>query len=495
MFLPRVCVWLAGFACLCAGLRAEERNFWPGKVTETGSVESWTAAGPFLFDQPFDQQGRISGFRPFYVQWVTQPHEGGMTRPEIPLSPTGHQPIVEEYTILYPLFYFRNYGTTYQWSVFQLINHYGRYGGTAAQDPEDQTLAVWPLYFSRKSQEPADNYQALLPVGGTIQDFFSYRSIKFVLFPLWVQTQRHGTITTSVPWPFLSFTHGNETGFALWPLFGTRKDPAAFDRWYALWPLIYHHVQQPLPDSPAGTAPTVSAGFLPFYAMKRGPGFASENYGWPFFGYTDQTVPYRYHETRYFWPFFVQGRGDDHYHNRWGPFYTHSVVKGYDKLWAPWPLYHRAQWQDGDIQQTKTEVFFFVYNKLEQRKVSNPAAAPAYKTHLWPFVSIWDNGAGRRQVQALSVTEVFFPDNREVRATWAPFAALYRRDDHPDGVSRTSLLWNAITWERHPAQGTSEFHLGPLLAVRRDGTGRRSWRWFEVAKSSQPDKIHLAAAR
>src|SRR5206468_10740909 len=70
--------------------------------------------------------------------------------------------------------------------------------------------------------------------------------------------------------------------------------------------------------------------------------FRSETYLWPFFGYSDRTAPASYHEIRYLWPLFVQGRGD-HYINRWAPFYTHSVNHGYDKQWFLWPVLRRGQ--------------------------------------------------------------------------------------------------------------------------------------------------------
>jgi hypothetical protein len=217
----------------------------------------------------------------------------------------------------------------------------------------------------------------------------------------------------------------------------------------------------------------VKVGFLPFYTRDTGPGYISETYGWPFFGYSDRTAPYRYHETRYFWPLLVQGEGDNRHVNRWAPLYSHSVIKGYDKTWYAWPLYRHVQWEADELAQQKDQLLFFLYWSLEQRSLTNPSAAPAKKTHLWPLFSAWDNGAGRRQVQALSPFEVFFPNNEKVRQLWTPLFALYRYDHQPDESVRHALLWNAITWRRSVTE--REFHLGPLYRSRTDAAGGRRW--------------------
>ena len=212
---------------------------------------------------------------------------------------------------------------------------------------------------------------------------------------------------------------------------------------------------------------------MPFYMADRGPTLVTENYLWPFFGYTDRTAPFRDHVTRYFWPFLVQGRGENHYINRWGPVYTHSIIKGYDKTWIAWPLWRQARWEEDHLAQTKTQFFYFIYWGLEERSLTNPAAAPARKFHVWPLVSVWDNGAGRSQWQAPSPLEVFFPHSDEVRESWTPLFSLIRHSQSAPGETRTSLLWDAITWEHSAAQNRAEFHLGPLVGVERSPYGRR----------------------
>ncbi len=439
MFL-RFLISLTCLSWLLLPSAGAEENVWPFLVKRhdpTGPAESAEYLGPLVFQHT--NGAETKGFRPLFMTT----HEGDVT--------TGN--------FLYPFFGWRHEPGYRYFTFFQLVNF--RSSESSAAKPNDQ-FDVWPFYFSRHSADnPAGNYQALFPLGGTIKNRFGKDRINFVLFPLYGQTLKNGKQTTNAPWPFLSFIGGEGYhGFEFWPLFGRQGRANDYEKQFYLWPLIYKsvsHLDEPVPE--------VKVGVLPFYARDTAPGYISETYGWPFFGYAHRTIPYRYDEQRYFWPLFVQGHGDRREVNRWAPFYTHSNIKGYDKTWYLWPLVRHAKWDDTDnnLAQEKNQFLFFIYWSLEQRSLTNPAAEPASKRHLWPLFSSWNNGAGREQVQVLSPFEVFFPNNREVRQLWTPLFALYRYDRQPELGERHSLLWNAVTYRRGP--DGKEFHLGPLFSV------------------------------
>jgi hypothetical protein len=458
MTFARLTVFV-GLVAATAAFRASayELNAWPAVVLQkdaSGQTVSWTGAGPLLFSEqaPSPDAGTAEGFRPFYVR-VTG---GGSIKTDI----------------LYPLFFFRKYPDSYKWSILQLINGEGVDAAvTRAGGPTDRHFDIWPFYFSHYTADPVDTYHALLPVYGTVKYRIGFDRLSWVLFPLYVEAEKRGTTTTFTPWPIVRFIRGEENGFAVWPLFGITKGPGDARHSYYLWPFIWNNVVLPGPDAPEGTAPGTQVGFLPFYTRERSPEVISENYLWPFFGYTERTLPYRYSEKRYFWPFLLQGRGDDRILNRWGPFYTYKNTKGTESTWVIWPLWHRTAFADSDTAQSKTQFFYFLYWSLYETSVSRPSLAPAYKRHIWPLISLWDNGAGSRQFQIPSLFEVFFPDNPDMRETWSPLFSIYRYDHRPTGESRNSLLWNAVTWRRNDADGLEEFHVGPLVGMRREPSG------------------------
>jgi len=439
--------------------KAEESNLFPGIVSFTRpgqSQISWNAFGPFLFNEPSAEGGRIFGLRPLFVQHLDL---GG-----------SH----EETTIFYPLFYYRSYGDSYEWSIFKLINSTGR-SKDAKNDSGGLTTTfdVWPVYFSEKGNDEATSSMAVFPLYGKLQGHLGLENAEFIAFPLYLKFATEESQTTYLPWPFIRFTTGKEHGFSLWPLFGTTEKPDAYKRTFALWPFIYSNEETHKPDEAKPAEVSHECGVLPFYSVEKKPGYINENYLWPFFGYSDRTSPIRYHETRYFWPLLVQGRGDEAYVNRFGPIYTHSVIKGLDKTWYIWPLYRQEKWADADLGQEKTRVLFFLISKDEQFSVSHPEKSHAVKTTIWPLVSTWDNGAGQAQTQILSPFEGIFADSPQMRYAWAPIFSFIRFEQASVGETRLSLAWNAITWAESNKSKQTEFHLGPLIQIRTNQTTKQ----------------------
>lgn len=442
---------------------AREDNIWPIFVERTdqvGQVEGWQAAGPLLFKNYRTDGSTVGGFRPF---WVQNRDAQGLTR-------SG--------TVLYPLFTYRADENTFRWSVFELIRRQDRKESAGAPDSQlgkTGEFEVWPFWFSRKTGNPEMDYRGLFPLYGTVKGKLGFERLSWTLFPLYLENERRGAVTHYAPWPIVRVTKGEAKGFGLWPLFEVRDRPGAYRYETYLWPFGYNRTTYPKPDAAPGSEPRREVGILPFYARSTSAGFVDQNYLWPFFGYTDRTEPTRYQETRYFWPFLVQGRGDDKYVNRWGPFYTHSIRKGYDKTWYMWPLVRRGEWEtvERDIGHQRTQFFFFLYWSERQRSLSRPEAAPARLTHVWPLFSHSDNGAGRRQWQFPSPFEVLFPGNENIRQTWSPLVTLARHERKADGESRTSLLWNFISWERRDAGATKEVHVGPLFSSTSDAGAKR----------------------
>ena len=352
---------LIGLAAAATAFRARayEINGWPAVVIQkdvSGETQSWTGIGPLLYSEPVPgpDAGHASGLRPFY---------GRLTIGE-----------TDRTLLLYPLFYLRQYPDHYKWSILELINGEGVDSNTTkAGGPLDKHFDVWPFYFSHETGDPVDSYRALLPIYGNMKYRLGFDRLFWAPFPLYVETVKRGTTVAYAPWPILRFIRGAQNGFAIWPLFGSSEGPGPAKHFFCLWPLIWNNTLEPALDAPEGSAPGTEVGFLPFYTRETAPGYVSANFAWPFFGYTERTIPYRYSEQRYFWPFFVQGRGDDRLVDRWGPFYTHSNIKGTDTKWVGWPFWHRTRFADDDIEQTKTQFFYFLYWSLDERSVSRPA--------------------------------------------------------------------------------------------------------------------------
>ena len=464
-----------------ADMAAREHNMWPFSVRyrdTLNSAEHWTGAGPFLFRKPAaDSEGNTaSGFRPF---WVRLHDQQGQFR-------AGY--------FLYPLFSYTVDENTYKWSVFELVRRWDRRADAGAPTSifdQRGEFEIFPFWFSRQSGDPELSYRGLFPIHGTVKNKLGFERLSWTLFPLYVENEKRGAVTTSTPWPFIRVTRGAAHGWGLWPLFNYVDRPGVSRHETYLWPFGFNSIRYPHPDDPPGTPPRRDVGALPFYAKSTGPGYINEDYLWPFFGYTDYTKKQsggflglgnkpgeaekeiRYHETRYFWPLLVQGRGDERFVNRWAPFYTHSISKGYDKHWYLWPLVRDARWEDEGVARHRTQFLYFLYWHESQRVAGRANSPTAGLTHIWPFFSNWDNGAGRRQWQVFSPLDVFFPSNEKIRHAWSPLFAIARHERRAPGETRTSLFWNAVTWQKQASEERSEFHVGPVLGITREAGEKR----------------------
>ena len=268
-------------------------------------------------------------------------------------------------------------------------------------------------------------------------------------------------------------TRGAANGWGIWPLYSTVERPGEMSATHVLWPLGHDVVRQPDPDDPPGTAPRRDTAFLPFYSRSLGPGYANETYLWPLFGFTERTSPVRYSERRYLWPFLVQGRGEEAHVNRWAPIYSHSVLKGREQWWYFWPLARHAEWTEEGVDRARSQFLYFLYWHESQRIAGRGDGPAASLTHVWPILSHWEDGRGRRQWQFPSPLEVFLPADARVRQAWSPLFTLARGEERAGGGGRTSLLWDAVTWESNPEEERAEFHLGPLFSSVRAGGARR----------------------
>ncbi len=411
---------------------SEIHNWWPAPVLMEndahGRPDTLTALGP-LFAQTEYEDVSVFSVRPLYTRFDFKNREASSTH------------------LVYPFFNFYRYSESSHWHVLNLIRSAERLEGNERQ------VQVWPFLFWKDFPDDSRDAFALWPLGGTLKRFLGRERVDFAAWPLYIRTARRGEVRYSTPWPFIQTLTGEAEGFAFWPFFGHFERPGVYDHTFAVWPLYYDYhdrLDQPVPYHRFGV--------LPFYARETAAGMRSETYLWPFFGYTREQDPRPvYAETRYFYPFLVQGRGVEKSVNRWMPLYTHERVGDRQKWWYLWPFLKREEIDLGFLTRERTQFLFFLYRDEQQ---DAPGDFHARRQALWPLYSYWQDGHGRKQVQALDLFSVFFPRNRQVQETWTPLFAIYRYDERP-GSTHRSFFWNLIVHER--AGADKRLVVGPVF--------------------------------
>lgn len=443
-----------------------DENYWPISVElEEPAGDSTTRQflGP-LVERRETPKVDWTAVRPFWIDYAF----------EDPLNSRSHY-------ILYPLYSYRANDAGHYWNIFYLIRG-SKYETDGSLD--SKTFEVIPFYFDHDyPKAPEFSYWGFLPFYGEVKDRLFNDRISWVLAPFYMEWENDGATTYGTPWPFVRYRTGEgHSGAALWPLFGSFEEEGVSGYDYILWPLIYHRVKDLDTEEPS-----TAYGFLPFYTYEDGPGgLVGENFLWPFFGYTDREEPY-YREIRYFWPFFVQGRGhvtrerwqlfyprmfeNDpelgyRYVNRWAPFYTHSIRNGVDKKWWMWPLFKRTSYDTLQLNIETWSFLYVLYWGQTQTNLNPDTDFHASKTFAWPFFSHGNNGEGRRQFQLFTPLLPWFKNNDVVRDLYSPLFGVYRYEaDSVEETWRHDLLFNLITLERKEDEG-HRFTLGPILDLQ-----------------------------
>lgn len=442
-------------------------------TTTVGADTSVSASGafgdntwPFQYRRNADADGRpfrISAFGPLWGYKDSAHMETTAVRP-IGVNFSDERLRENRFHFVYPLFNHKASGQGTEWDILQLI--YGSRRQASENSPLQTRFEAWPFFWYNNTGSAETSYWAFAPFYGELKNRFWSDHISFVLFPLYLKVTDGDEVKTSVPWPFVQFLRGPESrGFELWPLFGknTRIGIKSYEHTYALWPIYYNYVDK----AENSEQPYRRFGILPLYTRETADGLKSETFLWPFFGYTSEFEPRKsYEETRYLWPFIIQGRGVEKYINRLLPIYSHEKRGTYEKTWYGWPLLKMESWQDGALSVERSSFFYFLWWNEKQIAQSETGVFQARKNHLWPIYSYWNNGSGVRQFQTLSPFEVFFPNNEVIREKYSPLFALYRYDSRPQSTTH-SLLWDLVTIESKGSDGV--FQVGPLFELIRTG--------------------------
>ncbi len=381
-------------------------------------------------------------------------------------------------SILYPLFSYRSYPGHKQWSVFSLIRwsridtqtHHLEFDSDLTRHYR-KSFEVFPFYFDYDSWNPDYAYFGIFPLFGELKNRLFYERISWLAFPVYSKWERKDEATYAFLWPLFRYRTGEQSsGFSIWPIYGQFERESDYRQRFALWPLLYYHQKKLYLDTP-----NTHIGILPLYAREGREGYLREDFLWPFFGYTLNTAD-NYEEARFLWPLFIQGRGNDRYLNQIAPLYSISRRNGVESKWWLWPLFNTRSYQREGIDFQKFRIFYFLYQDVEQRKVSDPEQSLGLKRHLWPLFSYRKNADGSRQFQMLSPLEPILPNSSEIRRLYSPLFALIRYQAQGDDQKDLELLFSLIHFEQ---RGNRErLEVGPLFGYEHSDVLER----FEILK-------------
>lgn len=175
----------------------------------------------------------------------------------------------------------------------------------------------------------------LFPVFGRLRDFLTFDQLMFVMWPLFVYTERAGRIAYHMPWPFFGWAYGNgQKSHHLWPIYNKSSIEGSYDRTSVLWPFFHFHTNYILGNK---EEPEETWMLWPLVGRKTRGSYTSTSILWPLFGYASDP-------EQDFWaldapfPLVRFERGPNARRTRLWPLWSHAKADDLETTSFLWPL-------------------------------------------------------------------------------------------------------------------------------------------------------------
>jgi hypothetical protein len=381
----------------------------------------------------------------------------------------------EQAQFIWPLGLYRKDGDMEKLVRFIPIFHHGGKRSTVTGDWETQGF-VFPLAYwgrVRKGEKHGGRYFALFPIGGVIRQLFVDR-FRFVLFPIWSQTNAGEYSRHDVLWPIVSWggtPDGKRRVLRVWPFYVHKHKRGFWEQNWVLWPFVLWGK-----EDLNSRYPKRYWGFFPFYVSKY-----SEDKD-------RNTVAY---DRRVLYFLFVRrkDRRTKHELSSW------AIL---------WPL---TNFEDG-VKRNETRIWPIYWRTDYKGKGKEPYAMRRYRV-LWPIIWVtrdkrkddvtardilvvpfyWDYAkkyADKTRSRSITVFPLYtFARDKDgsvhhwvVSHGWKDVTQGWKRNLRAlidlfqwhrwaDGRRHLRILWRLVEYHRDKREDMRRFELNPFFTVER----------------------------
>jgi hypothetical protein len=427
--------------------------------------DRWEAVGP-LFAGERSGTGTLFSFSPlFSLYW-----DSAIPQTEAELG--------------YPILSFDKFGAEYRFQILQVIAFSG---GERMRGGEMHRTTLFPIYFHERSSNSNENYTAVFPFYGRINNRLFRDRAFFVLFPLFLRSEKRGVITDNYLFPFFHRRYGaGVSGWQIWPLVGkehkevttttnTWGEPVlsvGHEKFFALWPIYFNNTLG------IGTT-NVQKQFvlIPFYTSQVSSNRVSKSYGFPL-GYT-HTIDHekKYEERDMPWPFVVFAHGEGKTTKRVWPFFSQAKTPALQSDFYAWPIYKYDAVTADPLHRERTRILLFLYSDLVERNTTNMTALR--RRDFWPLFTWRKDHKNHERLQVLSILEPILPNNKSIERVYSPVYSIYRQEKNGvNGNESRSFLWNLYRSERQDESRRASALFG--LFQREKNPEGTNWRIFFI---------------
>ena len=469
---------------------------WAAGALATCAAAAQPWIGPFYteYSDPIGKARRIEAAGPFWAQEreIAPAAEAARRLTLAPFFSIGETPKTDasSFDLFYPVVTYDRFGTESRFQFFQLFSVSG---GESAPGRPARTYTLFPFFFARRSEVPAESYTALWPIGGVLKNRFFRDEIRFALWPLYVRTRKRDVVTINAPAPFFHVRRGERLrGWQLWPLYGwERRDPPPAGRdaataipghesRFVLWPFYSART-----DGLGSTNVSSKLLLFPFYARERSALRRSATYLWPFGLSLLEDREKAYRQTSLLWPVFSAASGKGKKEIRLWPLFGDARYPARRSRFVLWPLWTEKTQRSEGVERRSTRGALFLYRNV--RETETKSGRRRGFDSLWPLYLHKIDKDGVRRLQIFAPLEPFAPHNESIARLYSPLWAVWRAESNADGtVSTRSLLWNLYRCERTPGRRRWSALFGLIQGERGAGGSTLRVLFIPIAKRRAP---------
>jgi hypothetical protein len=335
----------------------------------------------------------------------------------------------------------------------------GRFLTAFWHDPDTSDPAsayrFWFLPFLALGRNPrGEDYGALFPLGGRVDQWFGRDRVEFALFPLYWHSELNDLRTDHWLWPLVSRTTGDRVHrFRVFPFYGTAERRGEGSSRFVLWP-FWTSLRRDRPGHE-------EQGFMlfPLYGHAKSASLETWMFLPPFFRHS---VGASGTNTVILWPFCQTASGEEDKFYLW-PLYGRRTMPEMERRFWVWPFVWHHQGTRGGAEERRFRVFPVFVTESREETGARQGRSSRY-TSVWPLASYRRDADGNRRFRALDLWP--FKDTRPVERNLAPWWSVVTHERTAAGYE-TELLWGVARWGRD-RDGARHGSVFPLFSWTRD---------------------------
>ena len=400
-----------GFGCALSAMPSHDYGPITSSGTDCHGRDYVKAVGPLVeWAGPGDTPG-IKAIRPFFTREDN--------------TATGRDSL----DILWPVGHWRHWQNETDWRFLTAW-----YFGPRATDPSDQ-YRFWILpVLALGRDKDGEDYGALFPIGGRIDNWFGRDRVEFAMFPLYWHSELNDLRTDHWLWPFVSRTTGDGLSrFRAFPFYGYSEKKGGGRNQFVLWPFWTSSRF----DHPGARG----SGFMLFPIYGHSKTECGETWLFlpPFFRHTTGKAGT---ENVYLWPL-VQAASTKHEDKFYvWPLYGRRTTPGETRRFWLWPfVWNRSETQaKEDVNAVRVFPVFCSESRTEKRAVTN--VVERYVS-VWPLMSYERMRDTDKRVRVPDLWP--FRDTPPIERNLTPLWTVSGYERSSRG-SESELLWGLARW-------------------------------------------------